>query len=51
VLDAPPAIDRSEITDKGSINQRAVIEARANLVGDLYADPPPPHLLVVRKDA
>ena len=51
VLDAPPAIDRSEVTDKGSINQRAVMEARSNLVADLYDDPPPPHVLVARKDA
>lgn len=50
VLDAPPAIDRSEVTDKGSINQRAVMEARAGLVADLYAEPPPPHVLVARKE-
>ncbi len=49
VLDTPPAIDRSEITDKGSINQRAVIAARASLVDDLYAEPPPSHVLVARK--
>jgi len=51
VLDAPPAIDRSEITDKGSINQRAVATARARLVEDLYAEPAPPHVLVARKSA
>jgi feruloyl-CoA synthase len=49
VLETPPAIDRSEITDKGSINQRAVMAARANLVDDLYAEPPPSHVLVARK--
>ena len=49
ILDAPPAIDKGEITDKGSINQRAVMAARAKLVEDLYAEPPPSHVLVARK--
>ncbi|MGE5793181.1 MAG: feruloyl-CoA synthase [Bacteroidota bacterium] len=38
LLDAPPSIDASEITDKGSINQRAVLKNRAALVDELYAD-------------
>ena len=29
LLDVPPSIDVGEITDKGSINQRAVLKARA----------------------
>jgi feruloyl-CoA synthase len=33
------------VTDKGSINQRAVMAARAGLVEDLYAEPPPSHVL------
>jgi feruloyl-CoA synthase len=33
----PPSIDRGEITDKGSINQRAVLSHRADLVELLYA--------------
>ena len=37
VLDEPPSIDANEITDKGSINQRAVLANRSNLVDDLYA--------------
>jgi len=49
VLDTPPAIDKGEITDKGSINQRAVMAARPSLVEDLYAEPPPSHVLVARK--
>ena len=32
-----PSIDRHEITDKGSINQRAVLSHRADLVERLYA--------------
>ena len=40
VMTAPPDIDKGEITDKGSINQRAVLAARAELVFAIYADPP-----------
>jgi len=36
VLDELPSIDRGEITDKGSINQRAVLTHRAALVEALY---------------
>ena len=36
----PPGIDAGEITDKGYINQRAVLARRAALVESLYADPP-----------
>ncbi|MEX0404154.1 feruloyl-CoA synthase [Aquibium sp. LZ166] len=49
ICDRPPAIDAHEITDKGSINQRAVMAARPGLVEDLYTDPPPPHVLVAKK--
>jgi len=38
VLVEPPSIDRGEITDKGSINQRAVLTHRDALVEQLYAD-------------
>ena len=37
VLVEPPSIDRGEITDKGSINQRAVLTHRDALVEQLYA--------------
>ncbi|MCV0393795.1 MAG: feruloyl-CoA synthase [Rhizobiaceae bacterium] len=46
VLDSAPSLDRNEVTDKGSINQRAVMAARPHLVEDLYAEPPPTHVLV-----
>jgi feruloyl-CoA synthase len=36
LLDTPPAIDAGEITDKGYINQRAVLERRRALVEHLY---------------
>jgi len=44
----PPSLDAGEITDKGSFNQRAVLERRANLVEELYATVPRPHVLTIR---
>ena len=32
-------MDKGEMTDKGSINQRAVLKNRAALVDELYASP------------
>lgn len=43
-----PAIDDNEITDKGYINQRAVLIRRANLVERLYAREPDPDVIVLR---
>lgn len=40
VLETPPSLDAGEITDKGSINQRAVLARRAARVEALYAAPP-----------
>ena len=40
-----PSLDIGEMTDKGSINQRAVLANRASLVEELYADPPPTHVI------
>ena len=37
VMADPPSIDRGEVTDKGSINQRAVLTHRDTLVEHLYA--------------
>ena len=48
LLAAPPSIDKGEITDKGYINQRAVLTHRAALVERLYADPPPPEVVLPR---
>ena len=45
IMDGPPSIDAHEVTDKGSINQRAVIAARPALVEDLYAEPVPRHVI------
>lgn len=49
VLAEPPSIDAGEITDKGSINQRAVLDHRQALVEDLYAAAPPGHVLTLDK--
>ncbi|HEU4921963.1 MAG TPA: feruloyl-CoA synthase, partial [Burkholderiales bacterium] len=38
VMTEPPSIDANEITDKGYMNQRAVLERRAALVEKLYGD-------------
>jgi feruloyl-CoA synthase len=37
LMDQPPSIDANEVTDKGYINQLAVLECRADLVEKLYA--------------
>jgi len=41
LFDTPLSIDRGEVTDKGSINQRAVLEHRSALVDEIYAPTPP----------
>lgn len=35
----PPSMDKGEMTDKASINQRAVLRNRVALVDELYATP------------
>ncbi len=40
MLTEPPVIDANEITDKGYINQRAVLQSRASLVATLLGDDP-----------
>jgi feruloyl-CoA synthase len=47
LLPEPPSIDANEVTDKGYINQRAVLEHRAGLVEHLYANPPGDAVLVM----
>jgi feruloyl-CoA synthase len=37
---APLSFDRGEVTDKGSINQRAVLRNRGDLVASLWSDDP-----------
>ncbi|WP_084421043.1 AMP-binding protein [Henriciella litoralis] len=40
VMTEAPSIDAGEITDKGYVNQRCVIDRRSQLVDALYAEPP-----------
>jgi feruloyl-CoA synthase len=47
LLAEPLSLDHGEITDKGSVNQRAVLNRRASFIEDLYAAAPPAHVLVV----
>jgi feruloyl-CoA synthase len=47
ILDEPPSIDAGEITDKGYLNQRALLTRRAAQVERLYAEPPGPEVIVV----
>ncbi len=47
LLAEPPSLDAGEMTDKGSINQRAVLSRRAALVAELYACETSPRVLVI----
>ncbi len=43
----PPSLDAGEATDKGSINQRAVLARRAALVEELYASAPSGNVIAI----
>jgi feruloyl-CoA synthase len=47
LLDTPLSIDRGEVTDKGSINQRAVLEHRAALIETIYAPVPSAQIIAL----
>jgi feruloyl-CoA synthase len=47
LLAEPPALAAGEITDKGYVNQRAVLARRAALVDRLYAGDPSPELILL----
>jgi feruloyl-CoA synthase len=40
LMEHPPSLDGGELTDKGSVNQRAVLNRRAAMVEELYAERP-----------
>ncbi|MFZ0603368.1 MAG: AMP-binding protein, partial [Roseiarcus sp.] len=40
LMDDPPSLDSGELTDKGSVNQRAVLGRRAAMIEELYAESP-----------
>src|SRR6267154_1223441 len=47
LIDTPLSIDRGEVTDKGSINQRAVLDHRSRLIDELYAPTPAAHVITL----
>ena len=47
LMQQPPSIDANEITDKGYINQRVVLEHRRDLVDLIYAEPPAAGVLII----
>jgi feruloyl-CoA synthase len=46
-LDTPLSIDRGEVTDKGSINQRAVLDHRSSLIDELYSPTPAANVITL----
>ncbi len=48
LLTVPPRIDKNETTDKGYINQNAVLTHRADIVDKLYAASPPDDIIVIK---
>ena len=47
IMTAAPSMDLGEITDKGSINQRAVLRHRSELVAALYSSSPPANVVQI----
>jgi feruloyl-CoA synthase len=45
LMDDPPSLDTGEMTDKGSVNQRAVLSRRSAIVDELYAPEPSPRVI------
>ncbi|GLH80439.1 feruloyl-CoA synthase [Bradyrhizobium sp. SSBR45G] len=48
LLGVPLSIDKGEVTDKGSINQRAVLENRKDLIERIYAATPGDDVILAR---
>jgi feruloyl-CoA synthase len=48
LMDEPPSLDAGEITDKGSLNQKIILDRRASMVEEMYSEPPSPRVLRVR---
>ncbi|MFZ0083798.1 MAG: feruloyl-CoA synthase [Candidatus Acidiferrales bacterium] len=49
LADEPPSLDAGEITDKGSLNQRAVLDRRAAIVAELYALESSPRIFKIKE--
>lgn len=50
VLEADPSFDRGEVTEKGSLNQRALRANNADLIAQLFSDPQPEGVLLARRE-
>ena len=48
LLHEPASLDKGEITDKGSLNQRAVLQHRKDLVEELYSAEMSARVIVAR---
>lgn len=48
LLEEPPSLDAGEITDKSSLNQRAILAHRAAEVEEMYSSDPPARVLRVK---
>ena len=48
--DTPPSIEKMEITDKGSINQRMILKNRAEEIKELFRQPASPWVFVVNRE-
>jgi feruloyl-CoA synthase len=49
LVEQPPSLDAGEVTDKGSLNQRAVLDHRSHLVTQLYTPEPSPQIFRVNE--
>jgi feruloyl-CoA synthase len=47
LLTVPPRLDKGETTDKGYVNQAAVLAHRADIVERLYAEPPVDEVIIL----
>ncbi len=48
ILEEPPSIDKHEMTDKGSLNARALLDNRKELLSELYQDEPSSRVMVAK---
>jgi feruloyl-CoA synthase len=49
LAEEPPSLDAGEITDKGSLNQRAILDRRATIVEELYAPESSPRIFKIKE--
>jgi feruloyl-CoA synthase len=49
LMDEPPSLDAGEITDKGSLNQKIILDRRSSVVEEMYAESRSPRVLRIRE--